>query len=70
MRCIPKSREEKDKKLECACRAKLAMKENPDAFRKGNGPVALNSLGASMILCSNCRCFGPGGPSTRPTSEF
>ena len=28
-------REERENKLECARRAKAAMKENPDALRKG-----------------------------------
>ena len=28
-------REEREKKLERACRAKAAMEENPDALRKG-----------------------------------
>ena len=27
-------RDEREKKLECACRAKAAMEENPDALRK------------------------------------
>jgi hypothetical protein len=38
MRCVAKCREEKEKKLERACRAKEAMEENPDAFRKGKWP--------------------------------
>ena len=53
MRRVVECREKKEKKLECARRAKQAMEENPDAFRKGNGPVALSSLGASMMLSSN-----------------
>jgi hypothetical protein len=31
-------REERNKKLECVCRAKAAMEENPDALRKGKWP--------------------------------
>ena len=31
-------REEREKKLEHACRAKAAMEENPDAPRKGKWP--------------------------------
>ena len=31
-------KEEREKKLECARRAKAAMKENPDALRKGKWP--------------------------------
>jgi hypothetical protein len=53
MRCVVECREEKEKKLESACRAKDAMEENPDAFRKGKWLVALSSLVDSMMLCSN-----------------
>jgi hypothetical protein len=52
MRRVAECKEEKEKKLERARRAKEAMEENPDAFRKANGPVALSSLGAYLILCS------------------
>ena len=52
MRCVAKCKEEKEKKLERARRAKEAMEENSDTFRKANGPVALSSLGAYLILCS------------------
>jgi hypothetical protein len=38
MRRVAEYREEKEKKLECARRAKDAMDENPDAFRKGKWP--------------------------------
>jgi hypothetical protein len=38
MRRVAECREEKEKKLEHACRAKEAMEENPDAFRKGKWP--------------------------------
>ena len=31
-------REEREKKLERACRAKAAMEENPNALRKGKWP--------------------------------
>ena len=31
-------REEREKKLEHACRAKSAMEKNPDALRKGKWP--------------------------------
>ena len=31
-------REEREKKLKRACRAKAAMEENPDALRKGKWP--------------------------------
>ena len=35
MRCVAAYREEREKKLERACRSKAAMEENPDALRKG-----------------------------------
>ena len=35
MRRVAVYRGEREKKLECACRAKAAMEENPDALRKG-----------------------------------
>ena len=38
MRCIAAYREEREKKLERARRAKAAMEENPDALRKGKWP--------------------------------
>jgi hypothetical protein len=38
MRRVAECREEKEKKLERARRAKDAMEENPDAFRKGKWP--------------------------------
>jgi hypothetical protein len=38
MRCVAKCKEEKEKKLERARRAKDAMEANPDAFRKGKWP--------------------------------
>ena len=38
MRRVAECREEKEKKLERACRAKEAMEENPDEFRKGKWP--------------------------------
>jgi hypothetical protein len=38
MRRVAEYREEKEKKLERARRAKDAMEENPDAFRKGKWP--------------------------------
>jgi hypothetical protein len=38
MRRVAKYREEKEKKIERARRAKDAMEENPDAFRKGKRP--------------------------------
>jgi hypothetical protein len=38
MRRVAECREEKEKKLERAHRAKEAMKDNPDAFRKGKWP--------------------------------
>ena len=38
MRHVVECWEEKEKKLERARRAKEAMKENPDAFRKGKWP--------------------------------
>jgi hypothetical protein len=54
MRCVAESREEKEKKLERECRAKQALKDNPDACRKRKWPrCRLISLGASMMLCSN-----------------
>jgi hypothetical protein len=53
MRRVAECQEEKEKKLERARRAKEAMEENPDAFRRENGPVALSSLCAYLMLCSN-----------------
>ena len=38
MRRVAAYREEREKKLECAHRAKAAMEENPDALRKGKWP--------------------------------
>jgi hypothetical protein len=38
MRRVAEYREEKEKKLERARRAKDAMEENPEAFRKGKWP--------------------------------
>jgi hypothetical protein len=38
MRCVTEYKEEKERKLERASRAKDAMEENPDAFRKGKWP--------------------------------
>jgi hypothetical protein len=38
MRHVAECREEKEKKLERAHRAKEAMEENPNAFRKGKWP--------------------------------
>jgi hypothetical protein len=38
MRRVAKYREEKEKKIERARRAKDAIEENPDAFRKGKRP--------------------------------
>ena len=37
-RCVAAYREEREKKLERARRAKAAMEENPDALRKGKWP--------------------------------
>jgi hypothetical protein len=34
-----------------------------------NGKVFVNTQRAPTWR-ANCRCFGPGGPSTGPTSEF
>jgi hypothetical protein len=34
-----------------------------------NGKVFVNTQQAPTWR-ANCRCFGPGGPSTEPTSEF
>jgi hypothetical protein len=34
-----------------------------------NGKVFVNTQRAPT-WSANCRCFGPGGPSTGPTSEF
>jgi hypothetical protein len=34
-----------------------------------NGKVFINTQQAPTWR-ANCRCFGPGGPSTEPTSEF
>ena len=38
MRCVATYREEREKKLERARRAKAAMEENPDALRKKKWP--------------------------------
>ena len=43
-------KEETEKKLERACRAKAAMEENPDALRKGKWHVALSSLHYLLVL--------------------
>jgi hypothetical protein len=37
------TREERERKLERACRAKVAIEENPDAQKKESGLVALSS---------------------------
>jgi hypothetical protein len=34
-----------------------------------NGKVFVNTQ-QTPTWCANCRCFGPGGPSAGPTSEF
>ena len=43
-------REEREKKLERARRAKVVMDENPNALRKESGLVALNSLHDLLVL--------------------
>jgi hypothetical protein len=53
MRHVAECREEKEKKLERARRAKEAMRRTLMHFARANGPVALSSLGAYLILCSN-----------------
>ena len=43
-------KEERDKKLECARRAKAAMEENPDALRKGKWPRCTPNLHDLLVL--------------------
>ena len=43
-------REEREKKLERARRAKATMEKNPDALRKESGLVALSSLHYLLVL--------------------